>query len=194
MRDLTYLIGVTLDGFIAGPGDEVDFFGLSEDFTTFLAEEYADTLPSHVRAALGVADAPLSRFDTVMMGRRTHDPGLAAGIADPYAHLHSVVLSSSPPPAGVDVGAVEFTAEEPLSVVRRLKAIDSPLGVYLAGGGRLAGQVGEEIDRLVVKKYPVVAGRGVPMIDRPFAPDAFRLQGVRTFDNGCVVLEYDRAG
>lgn len=192
MRELTYFIGVTLDGFIAGPDDEVDFFDLSEDFTAFLAEEYADTLPAHVRAALGVAGAPLSRFDTVLMGRRTHDPGLAAGIADPYAHLRSVVVSSTPP--AVDVGPVEFTAEAPLSVVRRLKATDSALGIYLAGGGRLAGQVGEEIDRLVVKKYPVVAGHGVPMFDRPFAPDAFRLQGVRTFDNGCVVLEYDRAG
>lgn len=190
MPELTYVIGVTLDGFIAGPADEVDFFALSPEFVAFLADDLADTLPTHVRAALGVADAPPRRFDTVVMGRRTYDPALAEGIADPYAHLHTVVCSGSLPATS---SPVEVTAEDPLVVVRRLKERDSPLGVYLAGGGRLAGHVGAEIDRLVVKKYPVLAGRGRPMVDRPFAPETFALEQVRTFDNGCAVLEYARA-
>ncbi|MDQ6523611.1 dihydrofolate reductase [Nocardioides sp. LHD-245] len=189
MPALTYYIGVTLDGFIAGPQDEVDFFGLSDDFLAFLAEEYADLQPGHLRAALGVADAPLARYDTVVMGRRTYAPALAAGIADPYDHLRTVVVSGSLPAAD---GPVEITAESPLEVVRRLKATDSPYDVYLAGGGRLAGEVSGEIDRLVVKKYPVIAGSGVRMLDRPFAPEAFRLDGLRTFDNGCAVLTYAR--
>lgn len=189
MRALTYYIGVTLDGFIAGPDDEVDFFALSDDFMTFLATEYADTLPAQARKALGVADAPPQRFDTVVMGRRTFDPALEAGIADPYPHLRTIVVSGSLPAAQ---SPVEVTVESPLDVVRRLKGIDSPLGVYLAGGGQLAGAVSDEIDRLVVKKYPVVAGSGVRMVDRPFAPHAFRLEAVRTFDNGCAVLEYTR--
>lgn len=193
MPALTYYVGVTLDGFIAGPQDEVDFFGLSDDFLAFLADAYADLQPSHLRAALGVADAPLQRYDTVVMGRRTYDPALEAGIADPYAHLRTVVVSASlPATAGAPGAPVEVTAESPLEVVRRLKATDSPLDVYLAGGGRLAGEVSSEIDRLVVKKYPVVAGDGVRMVDRPFAPEAFRLEDVRTFDNGCAVLEYAR--
>ncbi|GAA4809931.1 dihydrofolate reductase family protein [Nocardioides caeni] len=186
---LTYYIGVTLDGFIAGPADEVDFFGLSEDFVAFLAEEHADLQPSHVRAALGVAEAPLRSHDTVVMGRRTFEPALEAGIANPYAHLRTVVISGSLPAAS---GPVEIVAESPLDVVRRLKATDSPYDVYLAGGGCLAGAVSSEIDRLVVKKYPIVAGRGVPMLDRPFAPETFRLEDVRTFDNGCAVLDYVR--
>ncbi|MDP2771933.1 MAG: dihydrofolate reductase, partial [Nocardioides sp.] len=189
MRELTYYIGVTLDGFIAGPDDEVDFFALSDDFTAFLATDYADALPAQARTALGVAEAPLRRFDTVVMGRRTFDPALDAGIADPYPHLRTVVVSASLP---AQPDPVEVTAESPVDVVRRLKGLDSPLGVYLAGGGQLAGAVSDEIDRLVVKKYPVVAGRGVPMVDRPFAPHPFRLESVRTFDNGCAVLEYAR--
>lgn len=189
MPALTYYIGVTLDGFIAGPQDEVDFFGLSDDFLAFLAEEYADLQPNHLRAALGVADVPLKRYDTVVMGRRTYEPALEAGIVAPYAHLRTVVVSGSLSAAETPV---EITAQPPLDVVRRLKAADSPYDVYLAGGGRLAGEVSAEIDRLVVKKYPVVAGSGVRMLDRPFSPEAFRLEGVRTFDNGCAVLEYAR--
>ncbi|MDP3890369.1 dihydrofolate reductase family protein, partial [Nocardioides sp.] len=149
MRELTYYIGVTLDGFIAGPEDEVDFFALSEDFMAFLATDYADTLPVQARTALGVADTPPRRFDTVVMGRRTFDPALDAGIADPYPHLRTVVVSGSLPAAQ---SPVEVTAESPLDVVRRLKELDSPLGVYLAGGGRLAGAVSDEFDLMVLKK------------------------------------------
>lgn len=188
MPELTYFIGVTLDGFIAGPADEVDFFDFSGEFSTFLAHEYADTLPGHVRAAFGVAEAPLSRFDTVVMGRRTYEPALGAGIADPYPHLRTVVCSTS-----LEAGSspVEVVADDPLDVVRRLKA--SPgRGVLLAGGGRLAGRVAGEIDRWVVKKYPVLAGRGRLVMDRPFAPQPLRLEQVRSFDNGCVVLDYVR--
>ena len=71
MRRLTYLIGVTVDGFIAGPGDEIDFFPTPEPYLAHLATEYPETMPTHVRAALGIADAPNRRWDTVVMGRGT---------------------------------------------------------------------------------------------------------------------------
>ncbi|WP_370616932.1 dihydrofolate reductase family protein [Mumia sp. Pv 4-285] len=191
MRELTYYVGLTLDGFIAGPGDEDDFFPLSEDLMRFMSTECVDALPSHARASLGVADAPLRTYDTVLMGRRTYDPALKIGITDPYAHLRTVVfsrsLAESPDPK------VEVTTVDPVTRVRELKAEESPLGIYLAGGGTLAGQLLDEIDRLVVKKYPVVVGSGVPAFSTDFRPTAFALEEVATFDNGCAVLTYARA-
>lgn len=193
MRELTYVIGVTLDGFIAGPADEVDFFEVSEDFAAWLATEWADTLPTHVREALGAADAPLTKFDSVVMGRRTYEPALEADIVDPYRHLNTVVCSSTiKAPAG---SSVRITADAPGDVVSQLKRSgDSDLDILLAGGGQLAGQLAGQIDRLVVKKYPVVAGRGVPMFDRAFEPLGFSLQSTRAFTNGCTVLEFVRGG
>ena len=44
----------------------------------------------------------------------------------------------------------------------RLKQEDGG-GIYLAGGGNLAGQLIDEIDELVVKVYPLVLGEGIPM-------------------------------
>ncbi|MDD9349581.1 hypothetical protein, partial [Mumia sp.] len=190
MRAMTYYIGLTLDGFIAGPDDEVDFFPMSDDFMGFMATECADALPVQAREALGVADTPLTTYDTVVMGRRTYDPGLALGLTDPYAHLRTVVfsrsLAESPDPK------VEVTTADPVTRVRELKAEESPLGIYLAGGGVLAGQLLDEIDRMVVKKYPVVAGTGVPAFTAAFRPTAFALDDVATFDNGCAVLTYHR--
>ncbi len=186
---MTYYIGTTLDGFIAGPDDEVDFFPLSEEFTRFMATDFGDALPTHVRRAMGVDETPNARFDTIVMGRRTYDPALALGVTNPYAHLRTVVFSRTLMPADPDV---EVTAADPVARVRELKAEDSPHDVYLAGGGALAGLLLDEIDRVVVKKYPVVAGSGIPAFVTGFRPTSFALEQVATFDNGCAVLSYAR--
>lgn len=180
---------MTLDGFIAGPDDEVDFYPVTPAFAEMLGTELADIQPAHVRAGRGGVDEPLTRFDTVVMGRRTYEPALQAGIADPYSQLRTVVFSTTA--ADPDESNVEIVRTDPVARVRALKA-EHGLGIYLAGGAVLAGVLLDEIDRLIVKKYPVIAGSGIPMASHPFAPTMFGLDQVRSFDNGCVVLEYTR--
>lgn len=189
MRELTYYIGVTLDGFIAGPADEVDFYPVTPAFAETLGTELADIQPAHVRAGRGGVDEPLTRFDTVVMGRRTFEPALQAGITDPYSQLRTVVFSRSLDDPGEP--NVELVRTDPVERVRELKN-EEGLGIYLAGGAVLAGVLLDEIDRLIVKKYPVIVGSGIPMVSHRFAPTQFALDQVRSFDNGCVVLEYSR--
>jgi dihydrofolate reductase len=189
MRELTYYIGVSLDGFIAGPADEIDFYPVTEAFAEALGTELADVQPTFARAGRGAADAPVTRFDTVLMGRRTYEPALQVGVTDPYAHLRTIVFSSSlDDPQDPHV---EIVRTDPVARVRELKAEDG-LGIYLAGGAALAGALIDEIDRLIVKKYPVIAGEGIPMARFAFAPVQFALEEARTFDNGCLVLTYAR--
>lgn len=191
MRDLVYYIAVSIDGYIAGPQDEVDFYPSSDEYAAWMTGEYGDTLPTHVRRQAGIDDVPNRSFDTIVMGRRTYDPALEVGITSPYAHLRQYVvtasLAESPDPA------VTVVATDPLELVRTLKAEDSPLDVYLAGGAQLAGQLLPEIDRLIVKQYPVVAGAGLPMFATGFSPTAFDLTDVRTFEGGNAVLYYRRS-
>lgn len=189
MRELTYYIGVTLDGFIAGPADEVDFYPVTPAFAETLGTELADIQPAHVRAGRGGVDEPLTRFDTVVMGRRTFEPALQAGITDPYSQLRTVVFSRSLDDPGEP--NVEIVRTDPVERVRELKN-EEGLGIYLAGGAVLAGVLLDEIDRLIVKKYPVIVGAGIPMARHEFSPTHFALDQVRSFDNGCVVLEYSR--
>ena len=189
MRELTYYIGVTLDGFIAGPADEVDFYPVTPAFAEMMGTELADIQPAFVRADRGGVDEPLTRFDTVLMGRRTYEPALQMGITDPYSQLRTVVFSTTQ--ADPQDPNVEIVRTDPVARVRELKA-EPGLGIYLAGGAALAGVLLDEIDRLIVKKYPVIAGSGIPMVSHSFAPTQFGLEQVRSFDNGCVVLEYSR--
>lgn len=191
MRKLTYYIALTIDGFIAAPDGTADFYPIGEDMTQYLTTEYPETLPTHIRRMLGFDDAENRRFDTVVMGRGSYDPALQEDITSPYGHLRQYVVSrsitESPDPA------VEIVASDPRAKVRELKAEDGELGIYLCGGGSLAGQLLPEIDELVTKVYPVVAGSGIPMFSADFdQPVPFELTSSRTFSNGAAVLTYDR--
>lgn len=189
MRKLVYYVGMSIDGFIAGPDDEVDFFPVTEDVVAFITEDFPDTLPTHVRTQLGV-DAPTRRFEVCLQGRSTYEPALRVGITSPYAHLRQIVVSRSLG-ASADA-AVEVVADGVVELVRELK--DQEGGdIYLVGGAALAGSLLAEIDALVLKVYPVVAGSGVPLFRTDFSPTAFRLTETKTLTGGTVVLSYDRA-
>jgi dihydrofolate reductase len=189
VRKLTYYIGTTLDGFAAGPGGEIDFYPVSEDHIAHMVEAFPEVLPTHVRTQLGV-DAPNQRFDTIIQGRATYEPAVALGITSPYAQLRqyvaSTTLDESPDP---DVTVVA----DALATVRALKQEDG-LDIYLAGGGRLAGSVRDEIDELIVKVYPVLAGTGVPMFTADFGPRRFDLTEQHSFSSGTTELSYVRTG
>ena len=187
MPKLTYYIGTTLDGYAAGPGGEIDFYPVSEDHLAHMVEAYPEVLPTHVRAELGV-DTPNRRFDTIVMGRTTYAPAVEQGVTSPYSHLRQYVASTtmhhSPDPEVTIVSDAGAT-------IRELKS-EAGLDIYLAGGGRLAGSVRDEIDKLIVKVYPVLAGQGVPMFAGDFVPRRFELTEQHTFDSGVVVLSYTR--
>ncbi|MCZ2815331.1 dihydrofolate reductase family protein [Modestobacter sp. VKM Ac-2984] len=170
MRALTYYVGVTLDGFIAAPDGSYDFFPVTKPLLEFITREFPETLPTHVRSQLHVT-GPGTRFDAVVMGRATYEPALQAQITSPYGHLDQHVVSTTLP-ADIDPGVQ--VGRDPVQLVQRLKA-ESGAGIWLAGGGCLAGALLAEIDVLVLKRYPIVLGAGIPLFSsatfeaRPFA-------------------------
>lgn len=189
MRKLVYYVGTSLDGCIAGPEHQVDFYPLSDDMAAWINDRYPETVPTHLRDHAGLAEAENLRFDTVVMGLGTYRPALDAGITRPYRHLREVVVSSSLADADP---AVEVVAHDVVERVRELKAEESEHDVWLCGGGRLAGSLLPEIDEIVLKRYPVVAGSGIPVIDGPFRPTGFRPTGSIAFANGALVTWFER--
>ncbi|MEU4524986.1 dihydrofolate reductase family protein [Amycolatopsis sp. NPDC024027] len=73
--------------------------------------------------------------------------------------------------------------------MRQLKA-EAGLDIWLCGGADLAGQLLPEIDELVVKSYPVIAGGGTPMFTGGFGPRAFTPTEVLTFGHGGTITTY----
>ncbi|AWI30899.1 dihydrofolate reductase [Streptomyces sp. ICN441] len=192
MRKLTYFIACSIDGFIGDPdGDASSMFGfVADDYLEFLKSEYPETIPVQGREALGIQNAPNEHFDTVVQGRASYQLALDAGITSPYAHLREHVASRTleqAPGTGV-----EIIADDLVGRVRALKAEEHGLGIYLCGGSRIAGELLDEIDELVIKTYPQVYGSGMPMFGSGFAVTDFTLDGVRTFGNGVLVRRYSR--
>ncbi len=187
MRELTYYVGVSLDGFIAAPDGDFSAFPVEGDHLQVLMHEFTDTIPGHIQRAVGL-EADRSRFDTVVMGWETYTPALREGIDSPYPHLRQVIASrrERQVPAGIEL------TDDPVRTVRDLKRQDGS-GIYLAGGGALAGALIDEIDRLQLKVYPLLLGSGVPLF-RGLGARAlpFRRTASRPFESGMVMNEYVR--
>ena len=66
MRKLTYYIAISIDGFIAGPHGETEFYPVSKELLEHMSTEYPEVFPANIRSALGI-DAPNARFDTIIM-------------------------------------------------------------------------------------------------------------------------------
>lgn len=189
MRNLVYYIALSIDGKIAGPDHEIEFYPGGPEYQNWMISRFPDTIPTHFREAVGLADVPAQRFDTVLLGGNTYQIGLKTGPASPYSHLRQYVFSRSLEQLDP---RVEMVATDPVAKVRELKAEDGDKDIYLCGGGGLAGLLLDEIDQLIIKYYPVVAGAGIDGFGDTFKPTEFDRTDITTFDSGNVVLYYDK--
>lgn len=162
MRDLVYYVAASLDGFIASPGGDASVFPVHPETIEHLFSMYPETCPAPMREALGVTAAP-RRFDTVLLGRRTHQPAIDAGWSDgAYPHLRQIVVTHHPLDA---TPGVETMGGDIAASVAALKE-EPGADIWLCGGGELASQLVDLIDEVQVKINPFVLGEGVPL----FAP------------------------
>ncbi|MEL7977957.1 dihydrofolate reductase family protein [Isoptericola sp. F-RaC21] len=189
MRELTYYVAVSADGFIAGPAGEFDRFLFEGDHADGIWQRYQGTAPTELAETAGLPfrDGP---FDTVLMGWNTYAVGLPS-LPNPYRHLRQIVFTRGheAPEGSADI---EFTDRDPVDVVRELKAEDGA-GIWLCGGGTLAAVLADEIDRLTLKLNPVLFGNGVRLFgDRPYSPEALRPLAITPYESGVVLAEYAR--
>ncbi len=106
----------------------------------------------------------------------------------PYPWLDTHVVSSTLDAS--EVPNVSVHARPPEAVVNTLRARDGGT-IWICGGGMLAGALltAGLIDRIVLKRYPVVLGRGVPL----FAVEGIvpmQLETSTAYEGGVVISEY----
>ena len=192
MRELTYYVAVSLDGYIAGPGGEFDAFLAEGDHMAPIWSRYRGTAPTDLAGAAGlpVADGP---FDTVLMGWNTYAVGLPEHhLPNPYRQLRQILL---PRPREAPEGSegVLFTGADPVETVRALKREDGQ-GIWLCGGGALAAVLVAALGRLARQGRPVIEGAGGPGVGgADYAPLSWRSTGTQTFRSGVTLAEYARA-
>jgi len=190
MRELTYYVAVSIDGYIAGPEAQFDRFLVEGDHAAPIWAKYTGTAPTALAAAAGLS-VEGGPFDTVLMGWNTYAVGLPE-YPSPYQHLRQIVFTRGHhAPRGAE--DVEFTDRDPVEVVRDLKSEDGK-GIWLCGGGALASTLRDEIDRLALKRNPVLFGAGIPLFESSdYAPADFHPTAITPFESGVVLAEYARA-
>lgn len=196
MRKLSYFVAVSIDGFIGDrSGDGASFMPfVDEEFLEFLKTEYPETIPTEGRRMLGLEGAENKRFDTVVQGLGSYRLALDADITSPYGHLREYVASTSldksPDPK------VEIISADLVGRIRELKREEGEFDIWLCGGAKIAGELRDEIDELIIKTYPLLLGAGMPMFDGGAGAETviseFAFEASRVFDNGVVVRTYRR--
>lgn len=188
MRELVYYIATSIDGFIADPAGDFSSFPLDPRTLDALFELYPETCPVHAREALGVTAEP-RRFDTVLMGRRTHQPAVDAGlIGGAYPHLRQILAAHRAQAPGLEVIQGDLAAQ-----VRELKA-EPGRDIWLCGGAELAGQLLGEIDEIQLKINPLVLGAGIPLLRTDAMVHSFQPAGLESLPGGVTLATFRAPG
>ncbi len=183
MRQLTYSMGVSLDGYITGPDGRHDWSAPDEELHRFHNEQMAETGAHLLGRRL---------YEDMLMWETEEQPGgVRSEFAEAWRALEKVVFSTTLDRVeGTSRLATAGIAEE----VARLR--EGPGGEISVGGAGLAASA---IRLGLVDEYhlfvnPIVVGGGTPFFPTLDAPIEIELVETRTFGSRVVYLRYRRAG
>ncbi len=173
MQDIIYDVAVSADGFISGKDGDVSAFPSDGP----VVDDYAARMAGYAHA---------------IMGRATYEFGYAYGMQpgqNPYPHMQTLVFSTRLSlPAD---SAVDLVGRDTLDRIVALKqSAQGP--IYLCGGGAFAGALlaAGLIDRLRLKRAPILLGQGVPLFGAHTQAVPMRLVETRTYPGGVVFQEF----
>ena len=174
-------IASSLDGFIAGPDDDLSFL------------DAADTDPAQVPAgALGYEEF-IREVGALLMGRRTYDVVRGFGVPWPDGDRPVLVVTHRPldedPPATVRPVAGEIG-----SLVAEALEAAAGKDVYI-DGGTLIRQAAEAdlIDDLTITFAPIALGEGHPLFAGLVRPYRMRIVAMHPHPGGMMQIRAEPA-
>lgn len=184
MSVVRYYAAQTLDGYIAGSDDSIDWLtGYEGSF------EGADS-----DAGQAGYDEFYEEIGALVMGSATYEWILENARGWPYAGKPTWVLSSRElaQPEGEDVG-VRIVDAEVTELIDDLREAAGDRDIWIVGGGPVASQFADYglLDRVEVTVVPVALGEGKSLFDRPLPGGSMQLLRARTFSSGMVGLSYE---
>lgn len=172
-RKTVLYIACSLDGYIAGENDNLDFL----DAVQTEGEDY------------GYSDF-YKQTDTVIMGRRTYAKVLGFGIPYPHAGKTSYIMTRQSFPA--EAGIV--FCDTPLkNLITELKK-ENGGHIFIDGGSELLHGLLQEslVDELIISIIPVLLGKGIPLFKPGRPAEKLELISSKAFASGLVQVHYRR--
>lgn len=170
-RPLILYIASSLDGYIAGPDDDLSFLSRVERE----GEDY------------GYA-AFMQQVDTVLVGRRTYDKVMSMVPEFPHAHLETWVITGTARPA---LGKVNFYTGDISSLLHKLKSREGRT-IFCDGGAQLIHRLltAQLVDEIILSIVPVLLGNGLRLFTDSIPEQSLQLLSSRRFPGGLVQVHY----
>lgn len=185
MRKIVLMMSISLDGFIEGPNGELDWHSSGEE------------LHRHVDELLGAMSVFINgRIVYQLMAAywptADADPACAphiARFARIWREMPKIVFSRTLERADWNTTVLREIVP---SQIRKLQS--QPGGDMVVGGAELGAAFMEHdlIDEYRIYVHPAVIGRGKRLFQSPDKKIALRLAETRAFENGVVLLRYER--
>lgn len=167
MRSITLFIASSLDGYFAGPLDEIDW----------LISHGDDVYKSFYK-----------QVEYILIGRKTYDISQKYD-NNPFPRKKVWVISRKL--AGGKYQDTEFIGADWVERMRDLKS-NKGGGIWLVGGGEIIRECLRHhlLDEMIVSIHPIILGEGQYLF--PDIPERIQLtlHNTETFDSGQVQLQY----
>lgn len=172
-RKLILYIATSLDGYIAKPGDNLDFLSI-------VAREGED---------YGYGEF-IKTVDTVILGRKTYDWVMGQVETFPHADKETYVATRTAKPSS---GKTHFYTGDLKELIVDLKKKGGK-NIFVDGGAEVVHALMQDdlIDEYIISIIPVFVGDGIQLFKdgRPEMP--LKLQSCVKYDAGLVQLHYTR--
>ena len=183
-------LAMSLDGFIAGPEDELAWLETPRESGLPMAVgEWAATRPEGLEF-----DDFLAGVGCIVMGRRTYD--VVAGFDGPWPYGDVPLLVATSRPLTTDRHTVEAVSGEPEAIIARARELAGERDIYADGGATIRSLLDAGLlDHLVLTIQPTALGAGIPLFAGLRDPAEFAVEKVERWGSGFVQVHLTtRAG
>jgi dihydrofolate reductase len=171
MRKVTFGCANSLDNFLAGPDEAIDWLRWSDD-------------------AAAISAGLFKGIDAMLMGRKTFEFAERAGGGPVTAGVTTYVFSRTL--AGITRRAgLKLVREDAAGFVRRLKE-EPGGGIFVMGGGALVTALIEAglVDEIGLSIHPILLGGGAPLFHALGRRIELEFVEARPIARECVLVRY----
>lgn len=170
-RNVILYIAMSLDGYIAKPGDDLSFLNSVQ-------KEGEDYGYHHF----------INTVDTVIMGRKTYDWVIKEVGYFPHADKAAYIITRNP---GPDIGNTRFYSGNLKELVTKLKSQPGK-NIFVDGGAQIVNELlkANAIDELILSVIPVLLGEGIRLFNDGRPEQLLKHSETKSFETGLVQIHY----
>ena len=170
---MVVFIAASIDGFIAGKEESLDFLSLVET----PGEDYG-------------YNNFIKTVDTVIIGRKTYDIVVGFGVPFPHAERKCYVISATRTGSNEEV---IFWNSSPAELIHQLQQ-EGGGDIFVDGGAQIIHALLQDnlIDRLTISFIPHLLGDGIPLFNGGRPELQMQLLESKSFQSGLVQVTYTK--